>query len=288
MKNLDEVVIDALDLHGSYELPELRFGTAKKRIVVASGNALPTGRIIFQDEEALYADEGQYEHVLDRNSDVDSAVIISASGKKHSVHLVEAMSSRGLDTYLLTCDANSPAAQKLPEDHVFETRSNKEPITYNTSTYLGMILAKTRENVGKIKDHLLKTVNPMIPDARNYGAFYLIVPPKFDGVREMFITKFDELFGGRVNGRCYTSEQTMHAKTVVPWERELFISLGYENSIFGEKRLNVPLFENAGFAAMIATGYYVVGRIQAQFPPWFKENADAYAAFQEELFQSHK
>ena len=48
--DLNEVVIKALDLHSSYEIPELRLPAARKRLVVASGNALPTGRILFSGE----------------------------------------------------------------------------------------------------------------------------------------------------------------------------------------------------------------------------------------------
>jgi hypothetical protein len=103
----------------------------------------------------------------------------------------------------------------------------------------------------------------------------------------MFMTKFDELFGGRVNGRCYTSEQTLHAKTVVPWEKELFISFGVKNEDFGTQRLDVPLPQKAGFVAMVATGYYVIGHIQRQKPPWFKQHADEYARIQKALFEKH-
>ena len=41
-KNLSEVVLDALTLHASYTLPAIDLPRAQKRLVVASGNALPT------------------------------------------------------------------------------------------------------------------------------------------------------------------------------------------------------------------------------------------------------
>ena len=94
----------------------------------------------------------------------------------------------------------------------------------------------------------------------------------------MFITKFDELFGGRINGRCYTPEQTLHAKTVVPWDKELFIS-------FGSKRLSISLPENCGYVAMLAIAYYVIGCIQSQKPPWFTDHADEYVRLQKQLFK---
>ena len=283
MKNLNEVVLDALDLHASCTPPRLRFQRSTCRLVVASGNALPTGKVLFQGELCLFADVGQYQNVFRSNPEIDSAVVISASGEKHAPVIVSYLLKRKIPTYLLTCVESSSAAKLLPDGRVFVTRSNPEPITYNTSTYLGMMLARTRENPARIKQHLLRRVKPLIPNFRKYAAFYLMLPSEYDLVREMFITKFDELFGPRVVGRCYTWEQTLHAKTVVPWDKELFIGFGVENRQFGTQRLAIPLPKDAGFAAMVAAGYFVIGHIQQQFPPWFKQNADKYARFQKEL-----
>jgi len=283
MKNLNNVVLDALDLHASYRLPRLQLGHSRLRLVVASGNALPTGRVVFQDQRCVFADEGQWEDVLRVNRDVDSAVVISASGEKHAPIIVEALLKRRLPTRLLTCSGASSAASLLPADRLFVTKQNDEPITYNASTYLGMMLARTRENPARIRQHLLRRVKPLIPNFRKYAAFYLMVPARFDLIRPMFVTKFDELFGPRVVGRCYTLEQTLHAKTVVPWDKELFISLGVENRHFGTRRLAIPLPAAADFATMVATGYYVIGHIQERFPPWFMRHAKSYRRFQKSL-----
>jgi len=283
--DLYQVVLNALDLHASYPIPELRLEKARRRLVVASGNALPTGRIIFADEDAVYCDEGQYTATLDRQSDIDSVVVISASGKKHAPIIVSELIHRSLSPYLITCSPESPAAALLSRERVFVTRSLPEPITYNTSTYLGMVLAKTREDSAQIKQHILSKVAPLIPDFTKYRAFYIMVRPEFELALPMFVTKFDELFGGRLTGRCYTVDQTLHAKTVVPWDKELFISVGTPNEDFGSERFEVPLAEGAGFAAMIATTYYVIGHIQAQNPPWFKEHAEEYTRIQNALFE---
>lgn len=283
MKNLYEVVLDALDLHASYSLPKLKLKPARKRLVVASGNALPTGKVVFKGEPCVFADEGQFRDVLKRETSLDAAVVISASGKKHAPIIIGELLARGLDTCLLTCNGDSDAAKLLPASRVFVTKSKPEPITYNTSTYMGMMLAKTRENPRVIKAHLLRRVKPLLRGFKKYRAFYLMVPAEFDLMREMLITKFDELFGPKLPGRCYTEAQTFHAKTVVPWDKELFISFGFKNAHFGSQRLTVPLPANAGFVSMMATGYYVIGHIQAQFPPWFKRNAEKYAQFQRSL-----
>ncbi len=291
-KSLDEAVIDALELHGSYELPHLKFGPAQRRLVIGSGNAFQAGKIIFKDEDAVFADEGQYLRTLEKIPLIDGAVVISASGKKHAPIIVQDLIRHGLQPYLLTCDRASPAAQLLPPDRVFETRCLPEPITYNTSTYLGMILAKTREDPHEIRRHIEEKVGPLAAasDLARFTAFYLIVEARFDPVREMFLTKFDELFGPNLNGRCYTPEQTLHAKTLVPSDTELFISFGYHNRHFGSvnARLNIPLFPGAREGALVAIGYYAIGRIQAIQPgewQWFRRHAAEYEKLQPAFFE---
>ena len=97
----------------------------------------------------------------------------------------------------------------------------------------------------QIRRHLLDHVAPLVSDLGKFQAFYLMLLPQFQAVLPMLVTKFDELFGGRVTGRCYTTEQTLHAKTVVPWDEELFISFGYQNENFGSARIQRRLFEKA-------------------------------------------
>ncbi len=286
IKDLHEAVIDALKLHSSCELPVLKLGNPERRLVVASGNAFAAGKIIFQDEDAVFASESLYKDAF-KKSPVDGAVVISASGKKHAPLIIAWLLKNNIDTYLLTCDKNSEAAKLLNNGHIFETKHIEEPITYNTSTYMGMILAKTGEDPEKILDYINNKVDPLIPDMTGYNSFYFILESGFDLLREMFLTKFDELFCPMVYARCYTVDQTLHAKTVIESEKELFISFGYENNIFGKEnaRLNIPLPKDAGPAALMAVGYYVIGKIQSQFPPWFKENAERYAVLQVELFK---
>jgi len=86
---------------------------------------------------------------------VNSAVVISALGEKHTSVIVGELLKRQLRTHLLTCIGTSSAARLLPPGRVIVTRKNPEPITYNTSIYLGMMLAGTRENPARIKQHLL-------------------------------------------------------------------------------------------------------------------------------------
>lgn len=283
--DLDEVVLQALGFLASVKFPSHQLEPSRRRLVIGSGNALATGRILFRKESALFASESRYAALLEGEARFDSMTVISASGEKHSPIIVRDLLDRGFQPHLLTCNRNSAAADLLPPERVFVTPSRPEPPTYNVSTYLGMILGVTGEDPAAIARHLRDEVAGRIVDFTAYRAFYLVLPSKYERHREMFLTKFDELFGGRLNGRCYTVEQTLHAKTVVPWRRELFVSLGWRNDLFGKHRLDIHLPEGAGPAAMMAIGYFVIGRIQSQFPPWFKRRIDDYRELQRWMFE---
>jgi hypothetical protein len=152
---------------------------------------------------------------------------------------------------------------------------------------MGMILAKTREDPAQTLRFIGSEVAPLTrKDVTAFDAFYLIVPSRFDGIREMFLTKFDELFGPMVCGRVFTMEQTKHAKTVVPSDKEMFISFGEPNDVFGraEARLAIPLPEDADYGAMMAIGYFVIGRMQSQLPAYFQDNIAGYTESASAIF----
>ena len=288
LPDLDVAVLAALELFAGKKVPCLDLGAYRRPLVVGSGNAAATGRILFHDADAVFADESTYGDRLAGVGTIDGAVLISASGTKHAVKIARDLKERGIETRLLTCNPNAPAAAFVDADKVFCFDRNREPYTYNTSTYLSMILAKTGENPESILRFLEQEVVPLVPGAAasRYDAFYFLVPARFDAVREMFLTKFDELFGPLVSARAFTVEQTKHAKTVVPGDREMFISLGDRNELFGDAdaRLNVPLPPDADYGAALATGYYLIGRLQSQYPPYFKDNVASYVARASALF----
>jgi len=288
LMNLDECVIDALNLLSKTKLPSLDILKKYKRpLVVGSGNAAVTGRIIFEDVDAVFANEGTYEKKIDNVEGIDGAILISASGGKHAPKIAKDLKERGLEVWLFTCNPEALAKEHVDEDKTLVYPKNPEPYTYNDSTYKGMILSRTNEDPKQILNYIKTEVDPLIPpNLADYDAFYLIVSPEFDNIREMLLTKFDELFGSKISGRVYTPEQTKHAKTVVPSDKEMFISFGYNNQLFGNEnaRLNIPLPENAGYAAMMAIAYYVIGKIQAQNEPFFKKNIVAYCEKASNIF----
>ena len=284
LPDLDVVVLGALELFDEVPVPHFDTSQFARPLVLGSVNAEVTGRILFEKRDAIYADEGTYKEKI---KNVKSVVVISASGKKHAIEITKHLKEKNISSWLLTNNPEAPAREHVNASRVLVFPRNREPYTYNTSTYMGIILGSTREDPAAIHEFITTKIVESIPEnLGDYDAFYLIIPPAFVTIRDMFLTKFDELFGGRVSGRVFTFEQTKHAKTVVPSEKELFISFGVENTLFGgpNQRLHIPLPEHAGYVAMMAVGYYVIGHIQKQQPPYFKKHIQEYTAQASEIF----
>jgi hypothetical protein len=280
IKDLDEIVVSALELFSRQKLPKLEIPEFRKPLVAGSGNAAVTGRILFHDRDAVFADESTFLEKLKTIPGIDGAVLISASGGKHAPIIAKELRKRNIWTVLLTNNPQAPAGPLVNKTCVLPRQP--EPYTYNASTYLGMILAKTQENPKKILERLKRLKIPQ--NLRDYDAFFITVSPEFDHARELLLTKFDELFGPMVSGRAFTSEQAKHAKTVVESDKELFISFGYDNKLFGTKRLNIPLPKDADYGAMLAIGYYVIGKIQKQHPPYFKDSIESFCRKASKIF----
>src|ERR1035437_6212144 len=272
--DLDACVINALNLFIRNGVPNLEPIYFKRPIILGSGNAFITGKILFEDTDAVFANESDFIKKLDSIKNIDGAVLISASASKHAPIIASELKKRNIKTILFTNTKNSPAENIVSKTYVFE--KNPEPYTYNTSTYLGMILSKTKENPKEIIDAIDNIINIIPNDLSKYKAFYIIVPNEFENIREMFWTKFDELFGPMITTRVYTVEQTKHAKTVISSDSELFISFGYENNLFGNNRLNIILPDGFNYGTLMAVGYYIIGNIQMANPPYFKESIEAY------------
>jgi len=289
LPDLDEVVLGALELFTDTPVPEIDFQAFARPLVVGSGNAAVTGHLLFCHVDAIYADESSYIEKLDTYPDIDGAILISASGSKHAIPIATELERRQIKTILLTNNPNAPAKERLIKDDVFVFPKNREPYTYNTSTYMGMLLSKTGENAETILEFIESTIKPQLPtDLARYGAYYFIIPDKFSAMREMIETKFNELFGPRVMGRIFTLEQTKHAKTVVALDTELFVSIGEENTLFGkpENRLHIPLPLDSNFVTFMAVSYYFVGTLQKQLPPYYKNRIAEYAKETSEMFGS--
>ena len=285
LPNLDVVVRGALELFCETTLPSLP--ECERPLVIGSAGALATGRLLFADRAAVFADESSYQPLLSHLEQFDAVILISASGGKHAVVIAEALAAVDVPTYLLTNNPEAPAKAKLSPEHVLTFPKNREPYTYNTSTYLGMVLAATGESAESILTHLTETVTAALPDTLGkHRAYTFLLPTYAGGVGSLIQIKFEELFIPKVIGRAYSEEEIKHAKTVISDDDEVFISLGVENTHFGtpENRVYVPLPENANQAAVMVTAYYVIGCIQAAHPPYFKEAIQEYVTHISQVF----
>ena len=287
LPDLDVAVLGALDLFEEEPLAPIPAVPYKNPLIIGSVNALSTAKILFEKLDAVYADESTYESILESHTPRDGAILVSASGGKHAIGIAEKLAELKVPLTLLTNNPQAPAGAYVTDRDIIVFPKNREPYTYNTSTYMGMFFARTGEDPRAIRQHIAEVVKERIPtDFSVYDSFFIMVPPQFEKIRSMLLTKFDELFGGRVSGRVFTIEEAKHAKTVVPSDKELFISFGDENTLFGmeSQRLHIPLAQNAGYAAMMAVGYYVIGQIQKQHPPYFKQSLPSYVEDASRLF----
>ncbi len=282
---LDIVVRGALELFADVELAPLTI-PEENVLVLGSGNAYMAAQIVFEAQAVGFADESSFETRLARR-DFDAVVVVSASGSKHAGSMVAAAQAVGVPVYLVTNNAAAPAASLLPEECVFLYPKNREPYTYNTSTYLAPIFAATGEDSAEIATHIDAQVVPrLLRSFEDYRAVTFLVPPEFLHVREMVRTKFDELFGPQLTGRIFTTEEVKHAKTVVVSGEELFISVGVPNDYYGvpKNRMSIPMPKDADYACYIAVLYFVVGKIQAAHPPYFAQNIEAYTKTASQIF----
>lgn len=280
--DLDEIVLKTLDFFSQNPPPTFNPEDYKLPFVVGSGNAYNTGTIIFSKQAAVFADESNFKSTIAafeeaiKSKLITQAVILSASGGKDSVWEIELAKQYGLHTTLITTKAESPAAQIADKTYTFQ--SIDEPYTYNTSTYMGMILGATHENIADMKKAIEALQFPENFD--NYQSYSFVLPDVFSAVCPMLDIKRHELFGPKVSLRAFPQGHARHAKFVIRDKNELVISINEKNEFFGnpESRWDIFLPENAGFATIMAVTYYIVGKMQKSKPSYFKENIANYTS----------
>jgi len=228
--DLDVVVLGALELFAETKLPTLDLSQYKRPLIVGSGNAEATGKIIFENKDAIFASESTYVDKLKNVENIDGVVLVSASGGKHAPIIAKCSKEFGKHVTLITNNVDAEADEYLDHEHSYDKYvfpHNREPYTYNTSTYMGMILGHTKENPAEIREFIANDIDTLaLPDFSQYEKFYIIVPSEFAGMVRMLQVKFIELFGRRIARDVETVEYVKHATTVVP-SNELFISFGY-------------------------------------------------------------
>lgn len=279
---LDQNVLQTLDFFIKTPPPSLDIERFKSPFVVGSGNAYNTGIILFSGKDATLADESNFKMILQhadketKDGTTREVVVISASGSKDSVWEIELANKHGFKTTLLTTKAQSDGA-KIADD-VIVFKSIPEPYTYNVSTYMGMIIAGTHENPSTIKKFIGELKFPS--DFAKHSGFAFVVPDRFLPICPFIDIKKSELFGPHVSLRAFSQGHARHAKFVIRTPEELVISLGQKNEFFGDlnHRWDIDLSEGFDFAGVMATTYYIIGKIQDSKPPYYKENILRYVS----------
>ncbi len=279
LPGLTTTLLGALELFVRDGLPKTKIPVFKKPIIMGSGNAEVTAKILYNDSDAIFVNENNYKEAVKRKG-VDGAIIFSASGEKHATITAKYFKLKKLKTVLVTCNKSSSAGKVVGVKNTIVTNKNREPYTYNTSTYIGWLFAVTKENPQKIIDFINDKVKKKIPkNIGNYNGYLLVTPDNFSIGNRLFEVKFIELFARKVARDVRTFEELRHAITVVPSEKELCIQFGDGVVNFDKKRLlKIPLPKNAGPATIMAIGYYVIGHISDAKPQWFKKNISKYIA----------
>ncbi|MEC8220999.1 MAG: hypothetical protein VX028_02905 [Nanoarchaeota archaeon] len=279
--DLDVVLLGALEKFMRDGLSEIEFPSFDKPLIGASVNALTTAKMLF-GERAQYVDENTLrEDVESLAKQCDGAIVFSASGGKHAPILAKQFQELGLDTYAVTCTNGSQVEGVVGREKTIVTKKNREPYTYNTSTYLGWMFSGVSMDVQDVKelyDFILKEVDPVIPkNIHEHFGYYLLVPNTAGYVGNLFDVKFEELFGTLVPWQTHTFETSMHAKTVIAPQYCLAFGEGeLPVHVYEENTFRVPLPENFTNAHVMAIGYYVIGKIQRGKHPYFKESLKSY------------
>jgi len=279
---LNKTVLKALDFFVANPPTKLDLSRFKFPLVIGSVNGYNTAKIIFANQAAFFANESNVKKIIKEEIPIilekrmaNEVIVISASGEKDSVWELKLAKKYGLKAILFTCSPDSSAAKIA--DEVFVFYKLPEPYTYNTSTYLGMILSAFGESPALIRT-FLSQINSKIPkNFLRYQSYAFILPDEFSAVAPMIRTKQDELFGPKLSIRAFSYGEARHAKFVVRDPKELVVSLG-ENKYFGcpESRWKISLPPTANAGLIMSLTYYLIGLIQDGRPDYFKKNIANY------------
>ncbi len=283
LPNLDKVVLWALELFIQNPPKKLDIAEFKKPLIAGSGNAITTARNIFSNTNALFCDETKIDDYLQK--DIDWLIICSASWEKHAFIFAKKAKEKWIKTKLLTCNKNSSTELLIWSENTVITTKNREPYTYNTSTYMWWMFAITWENPKNIHNFIKEEINPILKniDFSKYEAYLVVTPDKFALINKMFEIKFVELFWRFIARDVFSFEQINHAVTIHPNKDELAISFWEWDFYYIWDKINFPLPENTNLATMMAIWYYVIWKIQEAKPAYFQKNIGRYIEGMNEL-----
>ncbi len=277
--SLSQIVLETIDLYSSRrDLPRIDLTQFHTPLIVGSGNGYYTGRILFRNLGAFFATESEIESKLAHIPSITDVVVVSASGEKHAPIILRAAKKYLKKTFLISSSEKSTGRDIA--DMTIVMPKIEEPYTYNTSTYFGYMLAEDPTlDIYRLEGFITSTLENQIQqiDFTQYNSFCIVIPDHFVLIREMFETKFIELFGRKIARDVFSYEQMKHATTVVQDDNELFLCFdNVARIVYGDKQVNLSVFDSTSYAAMMLVGYYTIGKIQATFPPYFMDSIEEY------------
>lgn len=279
IKNLDEVVLDALDLFSDYHNKAiLKSYSWRHTMIFGSWNAKNTINLMYEDSDCILADENNFKELI-KKYNIKRIIIYSASGSKHAVIAAKYSKELDIEIKLVTCTKNNPTTNIIWEKNTLVTSKNIEPYTYNTSTYLWWIISKTNEDPVKIKKLLKEKIDNLEVDFNKYNWYLLAIPNHFAKIWPFLDVKFTELFWRNISRDIKTFEELKHAVTVVPNKKELCISFWDWEFYFQNDKINIDIPDDLWLAWFFCLWYYLVWKIQASNPPYFKENIEEYIKY---------
>jgi hypothetical protein len=276
---LNSIVLDTLHLFQSQAgLKKIDFTKFHTPLVVWSGNGYYTGRIIFRNSPAYFAVESEVLSKLENIPSITDVVVVSASGEKHAPILLESAKKRGKKTFLISSSEKS-SGREIADESIIMPKV-REPYTYNTSTYFGYMLAEQPDiDLHAFEAFLLWKFEALLSEIPfgKYKSFFIVLPNQFVLLREMVEVKFIELFGRKIARDVFSYEQMKHATTVVADDNELFLCFDNKAELkYWKNQMNLPIFDESSYALMMLTVYYLVGKIQGSFPPYFMDSIEKY------------
>jgi hypothetical protein len=276
---LDEIVLQTIERYSKIEnLPHINMWDFRMPLVVWSGNGYITGKILFRSVPAFFASESEIKEKLASLPWIEEVVVISASGEKHAPIILWEAKKHNKKTCLISSNEISSGKEIADTTYVFP--KFREPYTYNTSTYFGYLYGLSdRCDLVKLQHFIDDIFTPILSsiDWTAYTSFCLVIPNEFILLREMFETKFIELFGRKIARDIFSYEQMKHATTVVQDPQELFVCFDNTTGIqYGENQINLPLPQDITYASMMLIGYFMIGKIQRAFPSYFTESIEDY------------
>jgi hypothetical protein len=255
IEKLDHYAIKTLESLPNWKYPELKIEKSGKNIFMGSGDAANTGKIFAQILGGRALNVCNYQIFFENEPNRDSDIyIVNASGGKDGLKMAKWLTERNWHPKLLTNNPEPPAGKYLRPEDIFVFPADKEPPTYNVSTYASMIYWLLKEDLPQIED---KIKNLEIPDLRKYKFIFFMVQDKYETLGRMATRKIAETLAGvGANGCGYSN--AVHGMLTQPNKDRLVFCMNCKYEGSGDVyELNID-----SYLGLLLCIHYIVGKNQ--------------------------